>query len=308
MCKNRRHILRTALLSLSVVLLASCRELPRYFAGDRPLARVGERELSDRELHQALSTGLNPADSAAYARVYIDRWVRKQLKLQEAEQLFSSDEADIDRMVEEYRQSLLIRKLEQFYVDRLVDTTYTEEEIAAYYNAHAADFKLDRTIVQGTVVRFPKEYRQQRRLRELLASNSGTQRQDLHDLCLKHEFGLNDYAAEWIDYDDFLSLLPTVRSQNYDALLAKPGVQEMTDNRSGYLFRIDAVRRAGEPVPLERLRPTIRRVLFNQRQQQVIREHEESLYRHAAEEDEVRLFVDAEEPEDGADDAGPQPE
>lgn len=289
MCSRRRHIVRPFVLLLLLSAVTACRELPRYF-GEQPLARVGERELRERDLRHLFSTELSPADSAAYARVYIDRWVRRQLKLQEAEQLFSSDEADIDRMVEEYRQSLLIRKLEQFYVDRLVDTTYTEAEIAAYYNAHTSDFKLDRTIVRGCVVRVPKEYRGQRRLRELLASGRPQQRQDLHDISLKHDFVLSDHTNAWIDFSEFLSLLPTVRSQNYDALLTRSGVQEMKDNASTYYFRIDEVRRAGAAVPLERLRPTIRRVLFNQRQQQVIRNHEESLYRHAEESGEIDLF------------------
>ena len=294
MCSNRGHILRTLVWCTAVMLLsASCRELPRYFGGSRMVARVGETELSEQELRRALSQGLSAADSAAYAQVYVDRWIRKQLKLQEAEQLFSSDEADINRMVEEYRQSLLIRKLEQFYVDRLVDTTYTEEDLTAYYNAHAADFKLDRTIVRGIVVQVPKEYRRRAQLRELLGSKRATQQQDLRDICLKNDFALADQTTEWIDYDAFLSLLPTVRSQHYEALLTKQGVQEMSDNGSYYLFRIDEVRQAGETVPLERLRPTIRRVLFNRRQQQVIREHEESLYEHAMEQGEIRRYEEA---------------
>lgn len=295
MCPRRRHIVRSFALLLSLLLVqTACRELPRYF-GERPLARVGGSELFASELRRTLPEGLSSADSTAYARVLVDRWVRRQLKLQEAEQLFSSDEAEIDRKVEEYRQSLLIRRLEQFYVDRLVDTTYTEAEVAAYYDAHKADFKLDRTIVRGSVVRIPKEYRQKRRLRELLASDAPARRQDLHDSCLKNECDLTDRSEEWIDYADFLSLLPTVRSQSYDGLLARSGVQEMADDGSVYYFRIDAVRRAGDAVPLERLRPTIRRVLFNQRQQQVIREHEESLYRHADEEGELQLPSEADE-------------
>ena len=36
--------------------------------------------------------------------------------------LFSSAAEDIEKMVEEYRQALLIRQLDQHYVDRLVDT------------------------------------------------------------------------------------------------------------------------------------------------------------------------------------------
>ena len=110
------------------------------------------------------------------------------------------------------------------------------------FDAHKADFKLDRTIVRGSVVRIPKEYRQKRRLRELLASDAPARRQDLHDSCLKNECDLTDRSEEWIDYADFLSLLPTVRSQSYDGLLARSGVQEMADDGSVYYFRIDPCR------------------------------------------------------------------
>lgn len=74
-------------------------------------------------------------------------------------------------MVEEYRQALLIRKLNQLYVDRSIDTTFTDDEITAYYNAHKADFRLDRTLVKGRIVQFGEGYRQARKLKELMGPN-----------------------------------------------------------------------------------------------------------------------------------------
>ncbi|MBQ5902814.1 MAG: hypothetical protein IIW89_00545, partial [Alistipes sp.] len=85
------------------------------------------------------------------------------------------------------------------------------------------------------------------------------------------------------------------RSANYDPLLQKSGVQEMSDRDAYYYFRIDEVRRAGEPAPLEQLRMTIRRILFNGRQQQVIRDHEEELYKNSLEAGLVRLYGGDEE-------------
>lgn len=280
----RRYLQNSARLGVWTVLLwllTGCQELPRYFVGEEPVARVGERELTLAELQGSMPEGLSQEDSAAYARTFADRWVRKQLKLQEAEQLFSASAADIDELVEEYREALLIRRLDRYCIDRQVDTTFTEAEIAAYYEAHQADFKLDRTLVKGRIVRLPKSYRQPRRLKELMASTKESAQQDFHDLCLKNEFELSDHREGWIDYADFLTTLPTLRSKSYDELLTKSGIQEMTDATSLYWFQIDAVRRAGETTPLDRLRPTIRRILFNQRQQQVIRDHEEQLYEGA---------------------------
>ena len=93
-----------------VLLLAGCRELPRYFAGDTTIARAGGKDLRLGDVRSVVPQGLSGDDSAAFMKVYIDRWVLKQLKLQEAETLFSSSAGDIDKMVEEYRQALLIRQ------------------------------------------------------------------------------------------------------------------------------------------------------------------------------------------------------
>ena len=94
--------------AVGALLLVGCRELPRYFTSDETVARAGDRELRMRDLRSVVPQGLSGEDSAAFMRKYIDRWVVKQLKLKEAEVLFSSSADDIDRMVEEYRQALLL--------------------------------------------------------------------------------------------------------------------------------------------------------------------------------------------------------
>ena len=136
----------------ALVLAVGCQELPNYFVGDETLARVGRTELTVRDVLSAVPAGMNEADSTAFVDLYVDRWVRKQLKLGEAERLFTASAEDIDRMVEEYRQGLLIRKLDRFWVDRSIDTTFTDDEIAAYYREHLDDFRLDRTLVKGCCV------------------------------------------------------------------------------------------------------------------------------------------------------------
>ena len=199
---------------------------------------------------------------------------------------------DIDKMVEEYRQALLIRQLDQHYVDRSIDTVFTADEIAAYYNAHKADFKLDRTIVKGRIVRFGEGYRQAAKLKTLMGARSEAQQQDFRDICEKNDFTVDDFRDQWIDFPEFLSYLPTLRSQSYDSVLATAAVQEMRDSHAHYYFQIDAVLREGEPIPLERLRGTIRRILFNQRKGEIIRAHEEELCARASEMGEVKIFAD----------------
>lgn len=209
--------------------------------------------------------------------------MRKQLKLQEAEILFSASADDIDKMVEEYRQALLIRKLDQHYVDRSIDTTFTENEIAAYYNAHKADFRLDRTLVKGRIVQFGEGYRQARKLRELMGAKSEARQQDFRDICAKNDFTVTDFS-------DPVGGFPGIPEFPAHAPVAelRPGARNdgrAGDARQPFALLFPDRRRAprGGAIPLERLRGTIRRILFNQRQSEIIRSHEEELYNRACE-------------------------
>lgn len=272
-----------------MVLLTACQELPRYFSGDEVVARADDAELLRRDVEQVMPQGLSGEDSLAFVQVYIERWVHRRLKLHEAEQLFSSSADDIDRMVEEYRQSLLIRKLDQLYVDRLIDTTFTDEQIADYYSRHKADFRLDHIIVKGRIVRVPEHYRQLSHLKTLMGAAGERQQQDFLDICAKNSFELYDLSGEWVDFSEFLGILPTLRSESYERLLGTSAVQQMDSRDARYLFQITSTLREGDPIPLERLRPTIRRILFNSRQNEIIRAHEENLMRNAVEERRVRI-------------------
>lgn len=275
-----------------VLLLAGCRELPRYFVSDTTLAEVGNRKLRVNDVQAVMPQGFAGDDSVAFVRAFVDRWVRKQLKLQEAEVLFVASEQDIDRQVEEYRQALLIRKLEQQYVDRSIDTVFSDREIAAYYQTHKSDFKLDRPVVRGVIIRSLEGYRQAGKLKALMKETGEAQQQALRDICEKNNLTMTDFRTRWVDFSEFLNYLPALQSQNHRSMLnSVSNVQEMSDNKSHYFFRIDEVRREGDPIPLERLRTTIRRILFNQRQGEVIRRREEELLKRGLEENKVRLFV-----------------
>lgn len=275
---------------LGLLFLASaCRELPSYFQGSEPLAKVDGRTLYCHEVERSAPEALEGDDSVAYYRLYIDRWVTRQLKIGEAERLFSASEADIEALVEEYRQSLLIRKLDQELVDRQIDTLFTDEEIQGYYNTHLQDFRSDRTLVKGTILRFPEGDRRTKQLMQLMQATRPESRQDLSDLCQKNQFELREFTS-WVDYEEFLSHLPTLRHDDHSSLLASSAVQQMRDSHSRYYFQLTAVRRAGEALPLERVSETIRRILFNQRHSELLRERDEALRLKALAEKRIKLY------------------
>lgn len=269
---------------------AGCREVPRYPGGGRVLAEAAGRKLYLRDTRTVVPGGMTGEDSAAFMQRYVDKWVRRQLKLQEAERLFSESERDIDSQVEEYRQALLIRKFDQHLIDERLDTLVSAEEIAAYHKAHAADFRVNQTLVKGRIVRFDAANRQAPKLRRLMVRHAAADRQEFADLCVKNNFELSDFSSDWVLFSEYLSYLPILQSRSYDALLTAEGVQEMSDSHSRYYFEITDVLRPGDPEPLERSEATVRRILYNQRQNEIIRSYDEQLYREAAEAGRVEVF------------------
>lgn len=259
------------------VLFVGCREFTNPFAGDKVLARVGSRELLFVDVKSIFTPDLTPQDSVKLLENYVDMWVKKQIKSMAAEQIFSDSEDDIERMVEDYRNSLLGYKLDQYYVDRQLDTMFTNKEIEQYYDSHKEDFVLDRAIVKGRIIKLPESYRQKIKLRDLMNSRAAEQQQDVINICQKNGFELTEFNS-WTDFSEFLSHVPTSKSRNNDKMLAQREVQEFADNENKYFAIISQSREAGEQMPIERVRDVIRRIIFNQRKMEIIRHYEDSIY------------------------------
>ncbi|MBE6210828.1 MAG: hypothetical protein E7130_04275 [Rikenellaceae bacterium] len=279
----------------AVATLAACQELPNYFVDDNTIARVGRKELRMSDLEQVVPQSLSGADSVSFVGAYIDRWIVKQLKLEESELIFSASASDIERKVEEYKQSLLIRKIEQYYIDNEPRTIITDDDIEEYYKAHKSEFRLDKTIVKGRVVAFGEKYRQRDKLFEMMRSPKAERQKDFRDICIKNGFSLKEFT-EWTEWSDFLAALPTLRSRNYDSLLDKKGsVQKMNADGQIYYFEITEVLNKGDIRPFELAREDISRVLSTLRRSEAIKSREEIIRAQALENGHARIYKDTEQ-------------
>ncbi len=278
------------LLSVAMLGLVSCKRFVNPFAGERVLAEVGDARLYDRDVVSIYTSGMTSADSAKTLQGYVDQWVKKQLKVQEAERLFHSSQRDIDRMVDDYRNSLLIHKIDQYYVDTRLDTLFTDQQIQEYYEQHKADFVLDKTLVRARVVRFPDTYRQSAKLKELMLSSREQDSRDFVELCAKNGFELTE-LNQWSDFSALLALLPTSPDADYSYVLSEGKIHEFSNQDSRFYVRVLDCRRPGDYAPLESVTDMIRRMVFNGRREEIIRRHEDSLYRQALSEKEMIINV-----------------
>ncbi len=264
-----------------LLVAVSCRDFHVNFVGDSILAEVDGKHLMESELSTIVPKEYRGEDSVAFVETYIDKWIKKQVKLREAERVFVGVEADVEALLKEYRELLLTKRLDERYIRTSMDTLYTEQQISQYYNEHASNFRLNTKIAKGEVLRIPLGSDQTKKLKTLLDSNGESKRADLLSICEKNGFDFVDLSTSWVDANQILDLLPLVRGDQTDKLLWERGVHHMSDSDYDYYYQIFENKKVGDVAPLEWVSSTIRTILSTERQQAIIKSNEEALYTEA---------------------------
>lgn len=258
------------------VIMTGCLKLLKDRDKDTVIAQVGDVKLMRSEVAK-LYTG---DDSLKLTQNFVNGWVMKQLKVHEAEKLMDKNGVDINSLVQDYRNSLLSQKLDQYYITMSVDTTITTQNVNEYYLEHKADFTLERPLIKGRIVRVPNNFRQSAKLKELMGSQSIEKRQDFEDMCIKNGFLLT-IVDNWTEFQDFLNNMPVVKGGDYDYLLTTSGIKTMSDNEYDYFFEISNIIPAGNASPINMVESEIRRIIINRRGADIIKRREDSLYNTA---------------------------
>ncbi|MBR2442935.1 MAG: hypothetical protein IKB19_01325 [Rikenellaceae bacterium] len=276
-----------ALLVVLMCGVAGCKRIGNSFDLDVEIARVGDVSLYKHDIRDIVPADISSEDSLKLVETYVDNWARKELKRQQANKVFASSSEEIERLVSEYRNSLLTRKLDQYYVDSYgADSLYGAKDLTAYYEAHKGEFKLPTDIVKGRVVAMPKSFTQRAKIKELVKASSADKLQDLAAMCEKNKLPYSHFE-EWVDYADFLKQLPTKRNESYSDLLKEGVVGSMTDGKVLYYFVITEFKTKGSVSPYERVEEMIRWAVDKQRRADIVKMCDDSLYQAALTEQRV---------------------
>ncbi len=278
-------------IAIIALIAAACQEMPNRLDNRRIIASVGDKTLQVSEVSESLPTGVSGEDSVAFVSQYVERWIARQIKVREAERIFSSSVSEVEAMVASYRNALLTRKLDQYYINSSTEHPFSESEVREYYRNNMNSFRLDRTIVKGVIVLLPKSYEDLSQIEKLINSKKEEDWLNLLSMCERIEGAAVREFSTWSNYDDFISVLPIVRENGSKQYLYHSGSQSLFDEEYNYLFRVDAYRSVGYVAPLEIATPAIKKILTAQHQQEVIHTNEERLYQDAEKNKIIKNFI-----------------
>ena len=278
----------TALISVLLVSVG-CSSHRGFRADDEAVARVGSAYFYRSELAALMPEGVAAADSVNCSNAIISKWVVAQLKQAEAEMLFESSSNDIDKLVEEYRRSLLVQRLDRHYIDKEPCGEISQQKIADYYASHKADFKVKQPMVKGEIIALGENYRRRKQLAEWFSSATGEKRKDFEEICRKDKVTHLKFE-EWVLFSDYLSNLPLLRNANHDSMLGNRSTQQIHYNKTYYYYRITSVLNVGDTMPLELAADNIREILAKSHNAEVLRRHEVEIEKRALSAGEAEIF------------------
>ncbi|MEM9023684.1 MAG: hypothetical protein AAGB22_08070, partial [Bacteroidota bacterium] len=214
-----------------------------------PVARVYEQYLYRDQVDALVPDGTSPSDSINIVQNYIRSWVEQRLLVTLAERNLPEERKNVEKQLEDYRNSLLIFSYEQELVRQKMDTLVTEDQIAEYYKNNKSDFELKDYIVKVRYVKLEQNSPRLNRVRQWMRSDGVEELQQLEDY--SHQFAVNYFFDEniWLYFDDLLKEIP-IETYNKENLLRTRKWVEFSDDSYLFLLRIKDYRLKNSTSPL----------------------------------------------------------
>ena len=187
-----------------ILLLSQCKNNMDVEAEDVLLAQVGNRSLYLSEMKDLFPDNSSKADSNNILITFVDKWVRETILLNEAEK-YIANAIDIDKLVDDYRESLLIHNYEEQLVKERLDTTITIAEKEEFYNQNKEAYRLVSPIIRVRYAKMPAKQTDIKTFKSLWI------KQDVDamiDFCQKYQLDHSFNDANWITFANLEIKLP----------------------------------------------------------------------------------------------------
>ena len=229
-------------------------------------------------------------DSIQRVSNFIDSWIRRQVLLHQAENNLNKEELNLDKQIEEYRNSLVIYAYESQLISQKLDTVVSEDEIAAYYEQNKGNFQLRNTMVQAAYVILPQDCKQKDIFQKLLSDPDTLLLQDIDVQATFYAVKSYLDVDQWMRLDELTNIVP-IEIFNAESFLKKNRFVRFDMDEYTYMVRFVDYILEESISPLEMVRDNIKSVILAQRKQAMIEKMKASLYEKAKRDRAFEVYV-----------------
>lgn len=257
--------------------------------GKTPLVEVGDAFLYKEDLDAALPVGIHDKDSVRFAEDYIRNWVEDVLLYGKAEGNIPDNEK-IDQQVAAYRRALIMHTYQEELVRQKLGTEVSEEEIEAYYEAHAAQFRAEQPYIQGLFMKVPVQTRNLNRVRNWYKRNTQDAIDGLEKFSIAHAVSYEYFYDRWRPVSEFALKMPLEALETDMDYLKRNKNVEVRDTVYCYFLHVEQFLPKGDLLPLEYAKNEIKEMIINLKRVAFINQMKNDLYREASENNDIIYY------------------
>lgn len=248
---------------------------------EKPIAKVFNNYLYKKDIENLIPKSVSKKDSVLIAKSLINNWAIQQLLKKKAEENLSKEENDsYTKLVQDYKQSLLINGYKERLIKQQLDTTVTDTEVANYYHLNQRNFRLNEELIKIKYLHFGKDLLDKKDIIKKFKSNDHEDLLALENQELNFKaLNLND--STWIKLEDVLLKIPKFREYPKEILLKKTKFIQKEDSLGLYLVAVKNVLKRNDIAPLNYIYPTIKQMILHKRKLELIRDIEKTLINDA---------------------------
>lgn len=273
-----------------MLLLFSCGRGVQDVGAD-VLVSVEGHSLLRSEVETVIPHTLSSADSLLMAESYVKKWVKDVLVYDVAEENLGEEMADVERLVEAYRHSLIRYRYQEQLVRERLSAEIRESDVLNYYETNQKKFELKTNLVKGLFLKVPIDAPGLTDLKRWYKSDDASAVEKIDKYSLQNAAIYDYFYDKWMDFEDVMENIP-MQLSNPSAYLKANKTLEVSDSSYCYLLNIRDYIPAGQVAPYDYVQPQIMDMLLAQRKQKFLKDFEEELYNDAIRDGKVRFPSD----------------
>lgn len=280
---------RVLVLMTLLFLFAHCSGgSPTEGAENKILARVHNKELNLSELEGMFPQSASSQDSSLIIQAFVNRWIKDAVLQWESERNLPTD-LNIDRLVRDYRSSLVRSTYEKVLVEQLLDSTVTQSQLEEYYANNKNQYLLEKPIIRCYFIKVPYPTPEAETLQTLWSNGSVKDTAALVDYCNRFAQISLLKTQSWYSLDEVAEQFPegTLTADNVRSK------QEFTqqDGQYRYYFRLFELKPRLEIAPLSYVERQARRIILHDRSRKVLEDAKEEIFQRELRRSNVETFT-----------------
>ena len=254
------------------------------------IARVNNSKLYKEDIKDLVPAGTSKKDSLIIVKDFIDRWASQKLLFNASEVNLSDDkQAELNKLVDEYKKDLYTKAYIEQLVYKSFDTIVNEQELSDYYEKNKNNFKTNEALVKMSFIQINKNSPKINAITNKFLSGSKENKDFLKNNAIDFKsYAFND--SIWIDMNQVYEKIPFINLENKQKYVSSGMNFQYPDSTTIWLVKINNVLPKDSATPLEFLKPTIKQIIINNRKLELINTLEKEITNDAIKDNKYEIY------------------